>query len=197
VPGEFGYHHPYITWALAPEPDVRNGGNIFVERRTRNFGNWTTWSQITQLPGSLTSYTDLSIGTAGYGTDLAEYRIRARDASWQYSPYSATVSIPISPAMFKIEAGSESKPVTFSLEQCHPNPFNPSTRIRYDLPEDAHVSLTVYDFLGREIATLVRHNQQAGKYDVVFGSSHLASGVYFYRLQAGEFVAAKKMILAR
>jgi len=88
-------------------------------------------------------------------------------------------------------------PTVFSLDQNYPNPFNPSTTISYALPKEARVKLTVFDVLGREVETLVNETKSAGVYQAVFNSSRLSSGTYFYRLQAGEFVQTKKMILAK
>ena len=85
-------------------------------------------------------------------------------------------------------------PQEFSLSQNFPNPFNPTTRIQYLLPTTSIVSLKVYDLLGREIQTLINNETSPGKYEITFDGSKLASGVYFYRLQAGSFVAARKMI---
>ncbi|MCS7211837.1 MAG: T9SS type A sorting domain-containing protein [Chloroherpetonaceae bacterium] len=90
-----------------------------------------------------------------------------------------------------------SKPQSFALFQNYPNPVNPSTTIRYALPTAAMVSLKVYDVLGREVATLVSERQAAGEYAVPFNATGLASGVYFYRLQAGSYVETKKMMLAK
>ncbi|MDW8466925.1 MAG: alpha-amylase family glycosyl hydrolase [Chloroherpetonaceae bacterium] len=89
-------------------------------------------------------------------------------------------------------------PKTFALEQNYPNPFNPTTTIRYQLPVASDVSLKVYDVLGREIATLVRARQAAGAYQVQWSAdAGLSSGVYFYRLQAGNFVQTRKMMLIK
>ena len=88
-------------------------------------------------------------------------------------------------------------PSGFVLEQNYPNPFNPATTIKYNIPKAAHVTLKVYNILGNVVKTLVNKEQQPGRYRVQFfaDSRQLASGVYFYTLQAGSFVRTKKMIL--
>ena len=91
---------------------------------------------------------------------------------------------------------SKNLPINFSLSQNYPNPFNPATTIRYNIPTAIHVTLKVYDILGNAVQTLVNREPQPGSYCVQFaaGSRRLASGVYFYRLQAESFVSTKKMI---
>ena len=86
---------------------------------------------------------------------------------------------------------------SFNLYQNFPNPFNPSTTINYQIPELSIVIIKVYDVLGNEIATLVNEEKPAGKYAVNFIANNLPSGVYLYRLKAGEFVSAKKMIILK
>jgi hypothetical protein len=88
-------------------------------------------------------------------------------------------------------------PSDFALEDNYPNPFNPSTTIRYDLPQDANVVLKVSDIPGREVATLVDKYQQAGRYRFLFDASNLSSGTYIYELRAGSFTDGKKMILVK
>lgn len=87
----------------------------------------------------------------------------------------------------------------FQLSQNYPNPFNPSTVISYQLSVNSYVSLKVYDLLGRETATLVNEEQAAGVYEIQFtiNDEPLTSGVYFYRLQAGEYTAVRKMLLIK
>ena len=86
----------------------------------------------------------------------------------------------------------------FTLFQNYPNPFNPSTRISYSLPNSGFVSLTVHDILGREIETLVSEFQEAGIYAAHFDASKFASGIYFYKLQAGSgLLETKKMLFLR
>ncbi len=88
-------------------------------------------------------------------------------------------------------------PATFSLEQNYPNPFNPNTTIRFALRRPSFVSLKVYNTLGQEIATLATENLANGRYEVNWNAGSLASGVYLYRLQAGEFVETKKLTVSR
>ncbi len=88
-------------------------------------------------------------------------------------------------------------PVHFSLSQNYPNPFNPLTKINYSLPNATKVHIQVYDLLGRLVKTLVNEFKEAGSYDVQFDGTGLASGVYFYRIEAGDFVDSKKMVLVK
>ena len=88
-------------------------------------------------------------------------------------------------------------PKEFSLSQNYPNPFNPTTTIKYAVPKTSLITLKIYDVLGREIETLVNNVQNPGIYSVQFDAAKLSSGVYFYTLQAGDFVITKKMILAK
>jgi hypothetical protein len=92
---------------------------------------------------------------------------------------------------------SPTVPLTFELEQNFPNPFNPTTLIRYGLPHRANVSLSVYNALGQKVADLARGTQEAGYHEVQFDASKLASGAYFYTLTADEFVQTRKLLLVR
>ena len=99
--------------------------------------------------------------------------------------------------MTSTQSSMNQLPVAFKLHQNYPNPFNPSTTITYELPKASQVSLTVYDVLGREVSVLVNERRKAGVYEVKFDGSNLASGVYFYRMQAGDFVQSKRLLLLR
>jgi hypothetical protein len=95
------------------------------------------------------------------------------------------------------EAGIAHVPVSFVLLQNFPNPFNPSTTIRYKILSRSLVTLTVFDLLGREVATLVDGMQDPGEKTATFDGSALVSGVYFYRLKVGEFVETRRLVLVR
>lgn len=86
---------------------------------------------------------------------------------------------------------------SFKLEQNYPNPFNPVTSIQYIVGSQQLITLKVYDILGREVATLVNEEKPAGEYEVEFDGSNLPSGIYFYQLNAGNYIETKKMILMK
>ena len=94
-------------------------------------------------------------------------------------------------------AGGSVRPVAFALGQNYPNPFNPATAITYELSAVSRVRLTVFDILGREVETLVNEVKQPGTYTVAWHAAPYASGVYFYRLQAGQYVNTRKMVLLK
>ena len=111
------------------------------------------------------------------------------------TPYTAFLIVEPSSAGGTTVDDQPQQPGAFRLWQNFPNPFNPSTTITYELPSESYVTLKVYNTMGEEVATLVDGNIAAGVYTVKFYSSHLASGMYFYRLTAGSFVDTKKLIV--
>ena len=102
---------------------------------------------------------------------------------------------------FDISVGVDNEknelPSSYTLSQNYPNPFNPTTTISYSIPQNSRVELKVYDMLGNEITTLVNKPQTTGTYRTVFDASDLSSGVYFYKITAGKFVATKKLLLLK
>lgn len=101
------------------------------------------------------------------------------------------------PNVTSFEVRQENLPTVFALSQNYPNPFNPSTTIQFSISHSQFVILKVYDNLGREVATLVNEEKLPGNYEVKFDGSNLPSGVYFYRLQAGNFSQTKKLLLLK
>jgi hypothetical protein len=90
-----------------------------------------------------------------------------------------------------------SLPHTFSVQQNYPNPFNPTTRIRYELPKTSHVTLTLFNTIGQQVATLVDGERSAGSYVLDFDAANLPSGAYFYRLLAGGYSSVKRMMIVK
>ncbi|MFN3560808.1 MAG: T9SS type A sorting domain-containing protein, partial [Chloroherpetonaceae bacterium] len=178
-----------LAWETASETES-NGFTIL--RRPQGESNWTevasyqTTNELraqNALNGASYSYTDnthLEVGK------VYEYQLRETGFDGQVATLQ-TLSLTI---RFNTARA-------FELAQNYPNPFNPTTTIRYQIPTAQTVSLKVYDVLGKEVATLVNGRQEAGSYSVPFNASRLSSGMYFYRLQAGEYVETRKMMLVK
>jgi hypothetical protein len=125
------------------------------------------------------------------------YKIIVNDmglvSEYSYSPDSGFYNLIYNPTV-DVDEEQSPIPTEFKLEQNYPNPFNPSTKISWQSPVGSWQTLKVFDVLGREVATLVDEYKPAGMYNVQFSMNNLSTGIYFYRLQAGEFVETKKMI---
>jgi hypothetical protein len=96
-----------------------------------------------------------------------------------------------------IEGPTSELPRVFALYQNYPNPFNPATTIRYDIPKQALVTVKIYDILGREVAELVNGPHAPGAYQVIWNASGYATGIYYYRIKAGDFVSVRKLVLMK
>lgn len=179
------------TWTLSKsDPWVTSilivGSTIFVgsfgDGVWRSTNNGTTWGQIND-------------GFAG-----AAYYVLSLAANGQFI-FAGTNNANVWRRPLSQVTGAKSetyvRPEEFSLNQNYPNPFNPSTTIRYSLPQATFVTLTVYNTLGQQVARIVNEQQQAGYHDVVFRGDALAGGVYFYRLDAGEYASVKKLLLLK
>ncbi|MEW6702126.1 MAG: T9SS type A sorting domain-containing protein, partial [Bacteroidota bacterium] len=138
------------------------------------------------ITGSKVQLTPVALGDA-------VVTVKANDAANNDS-YTYSFEVNVGPTDVKVEEGV---PTAFSLSQNYPNPFNPSTTIKFGLPKESNVSLKIYNILGEEVATLANEVMQAGFHTVNFDASRLASGMYIYRIQAGNFTEVKKMLLMK
>ena len=96
-----------------------------------------------------------------------------------------------------VKDAEEILPGAYKLYRNYPNPFNPTTTIKYDIAKHSQVKLIVYDILGRQVSVLVNKEQKAGKYTIQYNANRLSSGIYFYRLQAGNYTKVYKMIVLK
>ena len=193
-PDEYGYRYPKITWASNKERDL--GGYELWRMTTGAMCGTTQWTCIaSSLSASQTEYTDFSISTATPNGDcVAKYKLRAKDVRDQLSDYSAIVEINYASYFWKGTTGqSGSIPKCFALHEAYPNPLNPSTQIRFELPEDSHVLLSVFDVLGRKVAELVNGNYAAGYYTATWNAAGVASGVYIARFTAADMDGSIKL----
>ncbi|MBM4159374.1 MAG: T9SS type A sorting domain-containing protein, partial [Ignavibacteria bacterium] len=133
---------------------------------------------ITNLPNDAWYWWRIAAGTvSGFGLNSEE---------WKFKVYTTGIN------NYTAEIPKE-----FKLYDNFPNPFNPTTKIRFDVPKSTFVKITIYDITGREIQRLVNNNFEPGAYEYQFNASGLASGMYFYRIEAGDFKAVKKMVLIK
>jgi hypothetical protein len=106
--------------------------------------------------------------------------------------------VPITQVSLEIDLmASSAIPKKFALEQNYPNPFNPTTKIKFALPEEEEVKIKIYDIVGKVVKVLVDRYMKAGYHEIEFNAQNIASGVYFYRIEAGDFVDVKKMIFLK
>ena len=101
-----------------------------------------------------------------------------------------------------VSVDEELLPIQYALYQNYPNPFNPTTTLRYDIPENSYVTITIYDMLGRHIKTLINQTQDAGYRSIIWDATNdygkpVSSGIYLYQIQAGEYMQTKKMVLLK
>lgn len=97
----------------------------------------------------------------------------------------------------KTETEVHFMPNEFSLSQNYPNPFNPNTNISFSLPKATNVKITVYNAIGKEISVLVNGNYEAGLHTISWNANNISSGMYFYKMEAGNFTATKKLVLMK
>jgi hypothetical protein len=207
--------YPVLTWNHNTEPDMcqQNG-------QYKRYKIFRAWTDIYNVPGDYSELADILVDKnvnpsyIDYGTyahcpggsaevrNWVRYKIKAVDSTNLASVYSDFVSI----STYYLSRGGDTEnpisinnlPKEYKLFQNYPNPFNPITKINYDLPKDSKVSLVIYDILGREIMRLINGEfKQAGSYIIDFNGSYLASGVYFYRIEAGSYIQVKKMLLIK
>ena len=185
-----------------------NGGEIWMQGSTENISwtsenvisvkielsinNGTSWSTITDSTASTGIYSWLV--NASQTSNQALIRISDLTNENISDQSDNIFIIDIAPAVDEEFSGI---PDSYKLLQNYPNPFNPSTTIYYGLPEESSVKITIYDVLGNKVMVYSEDKQEAGFHKIKFDATELPSGIYFYQLQAGDFVETKKMVLMK
>lgn len=123
------------------------------------------------------------------------YNISATAQGLKGSPINFQVTAKSKP--LGVEINSNQFPKEFILYEAYPNPFNPTTKIKYGIPRGSHIVIRIYDIIGKEISTLVNQELEAGYYEINFNGTNLSSGIYFYKIQADDYTQTKKMILLK
>lgn len=171
-----------LNWITATE--VNNYGFEIERMSSQTDGKWNTLGFVNGSGNSNAErryqFTD---NTPLPGKNI--YRLKQIDTDGKYT-YSQEVEVDFSLT-----------PAKYTLGQNYPNPFNPETRINFAIPITSHVTIKIYDITGKEVATLLNETRQAGQHSINFNASSFSSGVYMYRLFAGEFSEARKFILIR
>ncbi len=164
--------------------DSIDTGQKIAEVTIENTGTWTTYETFTDTVAAVSGRHDVYLRFKGTeGEQL--FRIRSFSFISEQFPTSVDGEDPF-----------VNNPLFFSLEQNYPNPFNATTIISFSLPRESEVSMKIYDIIGREVAAPIdKHTLNAGSHQIPFDASNLASGVYIYRLHAGEYIESKRLIL--
>jgi hypothetical protein len=205
------YNFFYTLAPLPPIPTVCpvNGGNpiypnnpiIFYWRHALNATSYRIQVSVSpsmQNPAINQVVTDTFLivppGTFNYYT-LYYWRISASDSCGE-SPFSLIWSFTtLGPSAVRNISGEI--PESNKLYYNYPNPFNPSTCIRFDIPKSAFIKISVFDISGREVAVIVNESMQAGRYEAIWNGSGYSNGIYFYKISAGSYTETKKMILMK
>jgi len=169
-----------LKWSTASE--VNNSG-FDIERKSAG----AVWTKVFNITGNGTTNTaqNYSFEDKNLSSGKYNYRLKQIDFNGNYKYYELSNEVVVG------------IPAKYNLAQNYPNPFNPSTTINYELPVTNYVSLKVYDTMGKEVASLVNENKAAGFYSIKFDASKLSSGIYFYKIQAGDFSSVKKFMLIK
>ncbi len=169
-----------LSWMTATE---LNNLGFQVERRAEE----QSWEKVGFVNGHGTT-TEPQIYTftdAGLTPGTYNYRIKQMDFDGSYKYYQLEQ---------EVEIGT---PESYDLSQNYPNPFNPTTKINYSVPADGFVNIAVYNVLGEKVTKIVNSIHKAGSYEVTFDATNFASGMYIYRMESGDFVSVKKMMILK
>jgi hypothetical protein len=195
----------YVLYASANGGYVDDATTLSIAEAFLNaMGLAPAWISMTPGSGSIPAGSSATVDVTLDATDLVAGVYNANIVVGSNDPLNPEVTVPVTLGVDQriTGIGDDMVPTKFELYPNRPNPFNPTTTIAYDLPQGIKVSLVVYDVHGRQVRELVNGTQPAGRHQMVWdgrnaSSNQVASGVYFYRLTAGQFTQTKKMVLLK
>jgi len=170
-----------LNWSTSSE---LNNSHFEVERLSNNASNWVNIG-VVNGNGTSNNVNHYSFSDNNLSTGKYNYRLKQTDFNGNFEYFILSN---------EVEIGT---PVQYDLNQNYPNPFNPTTKINFSIPEDGVVSLKVYDNSGKEVAVILNEFKSAGYYSAEFRPVNLSSGIYYYKMEAGNFVKVLKMILVK
>lgn len=174
-------------WATGYSSSTTSGRDYLTIRYKSSSGE-ETWRRTESSPGNFNDYSTSIVSPLKDNVCLTGSYVAGGTTGTNYYTVRYVFLRGVKPISSEV-------PNSYNLEQNYPNPFNPVTNIRFDISKSAFVNITIYDMLGREVAVLVNENMKPGKFVVDWDASNFSSGIYFYRIIAGDFSVTKKMVL--
>ncbi|MBE2255445.1 MAG: T9SS type A sorting domain-containing protein [Ignavibacteria bacterium] len=179
----------------------QGGGNTFSPSNVAaNVGDTIKWTWVSgfhdvtsnSVPGGAASFASIQTGTVGFTFIYVVQVVGVYN-------YECTIHSGMNGSISVVSGVKQISSIVdvFELKQNFPNPFNPETKIKFSIPSNEFVTLSVYDLSGKEVANLVKNNLTAGVYEYDFNGANLSSGIYFYTIRAGNFTETKRMILVK
>jgi len=190
-------NHPRLVWGRYPSNDA-----VSIYKIYRKYGR-DEWKLYDQVSNNTFEYIDnqINILTGMLSGIAVQYKVTAQLSTVESLPTNIQETKVKTLEALKENYGNNNddinNSINYSLDQNYPNPFNPNTKISFNIKESGFVNLTIYNSLGKEIKNLVNENLERGNYTVDFNAENLPSGIYFYKLQTGNFVDIKKMLLVK
>jgi hypothetical protein len=212
---EYGMRYPKLIWSHNMEPDMIDS-SYNPPFHIKHYKIYRAYSDMNSVPGTFNEIADVYANSStqpyyidystyaqcGGGIAQENYRVRYEIKAVDNTSWASVFSDFVSTSTYELhrddgDVMNNLEPKVYSLSQNYPNPFNPVTNIKYSIAYQGFVSLKIYDILGREIRTLVNEVKTPGEYFISFNGVDLASGIYFYRIKAGNFVSVKRMVLIK
>lgn len=184
-------NHPRLVWGPYPEEIGVTQYRVYRKYDNQSFTLWRTVSGYTTTDESVPMYENQ------VGGILTQYYVKGVYIADTETPASNTVVVNTGQGIEKENIDIIKESINYCLLQNFPNPFNPTTKIIWQMPEENFVKLKIFNLLGQEVASLVNENMKVGRHEVEFNASDLPSGIYLYKIQIGQFEQTRKLILQK